>query len=103
MANPKKTAAHRRRKKNRGWLIKLLLFVSIPLIVWFAAFLMWFYWSSLSALFTGAKKQEAKPVTKGSSPVQPSKNAENPPAKQPQERILEQDRKKLDDILKRQD
>ncbi|MGH7870682.1 MAG: hypothetical protein ACREQO_00530 [Candidatus Binatia bacterium] len=54
-------------------------------------------------MFTGAEKPEAKPVTKGSRPVQPSEKAENPSGKRPQEKILEEDRKKLDDILKRQD
>ena len=101
MANPKKKVANKRRKKQRSWLKKLLFFVSVPLIVWFAAFLIWFYWNGLSGLFTDAQKQEAQPVIKGSRPVEPGESSENSRAKRSQETIHDEDRKKLDDILKR--
>ena len=101
MASPKKAVANKRRKKKGSWLGKLLFFVSVPLIVWFAAFLIWFYWNSLSGFFTGAQKQEAKPVINGPRRVEPGENSENSPANRPQERILDEDRKKLDDILQR--
>jgi cytoskeletal protein RodZ len=101
VANPKKNVANKRRKKQRSWLKKLLFFVSVPLIVWFAAFLIWFYWNGLSELFTGAQKQEAKPAVRGSRQIKPGENSENAPAKPSQEKILDEDRKKLEDILQR--
>lgn len=101
MANPKKNVANKRRKKQRSWLKKLLFFVSVPLFVWFAAFLIWFYWNSLPGLSTDAQKQEAKPVIKGSRPVEPGESSENSRDKRSQETIHDEDRKKLEDILQR--
>ncbi|HMF48553.1 MAG TPA: hypothetical protein VK603_07915 [Candidatus Saccharimonadales bacterium] len=101
MANPKKIVANKRRKRQRSWLKKLLFFVSVPLIVWFAAFLIWFYWNGLSGLFTGVEKQEAKPAIKQSRQIKPGESSENSRAKRPQETIHDEDRKKLDDILQR--
>ena len=101
MANPKKNVTNKRRKKQRSWLKKLLFFVSVPLIVWFAAFLIWFYWIGLSGLFTGVQKQEAKPASSGSRQIKPGENSENAPAKPSQEKLLDEDRKKLEDILQR--
>jgi hypothetical protein len=93
--------ANKRRKKKGSWLKKLLLLVSIPLICWFAAFVIWFYWNNLTRLFTGSHKQGARPAPKASARSEPGDNSEAPPSKRPQEKILEEDRKKLEDILKR--
>ena len=73
VANPRKNVANKRRKKQQSWLKKLLFFVSVPLIVWFAAFLIWFYWNGLSGLVTGVEKQEAKPAISGSRQIKPGK------------------------------
>jgi HAMP domain-containing protein len=65
----------------------------VPLIAWFSAFLIWFYWYDL----TGAPQK----TTDLSRPVAKANPSDSPPAKAPKERILEEDRKKLEDILKR--
>jgi hypothetical protein len=65
----------------------------VPLITWFIAFLIWFYWYDLTG--TAEKRTErTRPVAKANP-------SDSPPAKAPRERILEEDRKRLEDILKR--
>jgi len=84
--------AQKRRKKKSGWLRAALLFVFVPLFVWALAFLIWFNWTDLN---TFGKKN---PATNPSTQVErPSKQTEKPPP----EKILEEDRKKLEEILKR--
>lgn len=84
--------AQKRRKKKSGWLRAALLFVFVPLFVWALAFLIWFNWTDFNNF---GKKT---PATNPSTQVErPSKQTEKPPP----EKILEEDRKKLEEILKR--
>jgi flagellar basal body-associated protein FliL len=84
-----------RKRKKRSWLKMLLVFICVPLVIWAGAFLVWFYWYEL----TGSGASDNSRARVGSTP----KRADQPvPVKRPQEKILEEDRKKLEDILKRQ-
>jgi len=67
-----------------------------PLIVWFMAFLIWFYWYNIVALFSDTE-HKAKAVPKSETR---SERREKPQAA-PAEKILDEERQKLDDILKR--
>ena len=70
----------------------LLFFILTPLVVWFLAFLIWFYWNDLNGLFGRGDKipQAGKEVERSGKPSD----------KTAQERIGEEDRRKLDEILK---
>lgn len=82
-------------RRKRSWLRTLFLFVLTPLIIWLLAFLLWLYWKDVSQLFRG-DPTPIQPASKGTGKAeQPAKN----PSK---ERILEEDRRKLDEILKKQ-
>jgi len=81
--------AQKRRKKG-SWLRSLLIFIFVPLIVWFLAFLIWFYWDDITILFT---KETPKPAGKAEKVEPASKN-------KAEEKILDEDRKKLDAIIK---
>jgi len=81
--------AQKRRKKG-SWLRSLLIFICVPLIVWFLAFLIWFYWDDITNLFT---KENSKPIPKSEKVEPSSKN-------KAEEKILDEDRKKLDAIIK---
>jgi hypothetical protein len=87
-------AKKKRRKRSR--LRTLFLFVLTPLIIWLLAFLLWFYWNDLSKLFREdpGRSQTAPKATRKVDP--PAKNRSG-------ERILEEDRRKLDEILKKND
>jgi heme/copper-type cytochrome/quinol oxidase subunit 2 len=82
--------ANKRRRKT-SWLRNLLLFIFTfiftPLIIWFLAFLIWFYWNDITG-------QDKTPPTKA------SKQMDKRSDKTAQERIGEEDRRKLEEILK---
>ena len=82
----------KKKKRKIGWLKKLFLFICTPLVVWFLAFLIWFYWNDLNGLFGQRDKipQAGKEVERSGKPSD----------KTAQERIGEEDRRKLDEILK---
>ena len=84
----------KRKRKKRGWLRTLIFFILFPLIVWLIAFLLWFYWRDLSTLWN----KKSAPVE---MPAKSRERDETRPAKHPPEKILDEDRKKLEEILKR--
>jgi hypothetical protein len=80
----------KKRKRKGSWLKKLLFFVLTPLAVWTLALLIWFYWYEI----TGRDKTPpAKANKEFERPTKPSD-------KSAQERIGEEDRRKLEEILK---
>ena len=85
-----------RKRKKRSWLGTLLFYILFPLIVWFVAFLLWFYWHDVSAWLSKGNAPPNPPV-----PLKPRERGDTAPVKRPPEKILEEDRKKLDEILKR--
>ena len=89
----------RKKQRKKSWLRTLVVFSVIPLAVWLIAFLIWFYWYDLSKLFT----QDAPPRVSPNPARQSEKDdrRERKPAPETQEKIFEQDRKQLEDILKR--
>jgi len=89
-----------KRRKKRSWLRSLLFYIFFPLFIWFVAFLVWFYWYDLTRLLSGGS-DNSKAAAKTSRKLDKSEKADAPPANRPQEKILEEDRKSLEDILKR--
>jgi hypothetical protein len=84
----------RKKRRKRSWLGTLLFLVSIPLVVWFLAFVIWFYWNDITALLGRGDKT---PPAKARKEVERSTK---PSDKSTQERISEEDRRKLEEILK---
>jgi hypothetical protein len=82
----------KKKKRKIGWLRKLLLFICTPIIIWFLAFLIWFYWKDLAKSST-ANKGKTQPAAKA------TRQAEPPANKSADEKILDEDREKLDEIL----
>jgi flagellar basal body-associated protein FliL len=86
--------AHKARKKKRGWLRVVLLFVFVPFFIWALAFVVWLNWNSISNVLHSDTK---------SSALKPSKQLDKPARqteKSPKEKIADEDRKKLEEILK---
>jgi hypothetical protein len=80
----------KKRRRKRSWLKTLLLFIATPLLVWFLAFLTWFYWNDLVKLAVQDRPEAIpKAVRKAEWPAENKSN----------EKILEEDRRKLEDIL----
>jgi hypothetical protein len=89
-----------KRRKKRSWLRGLLFYIFFPIFIWFVAFLVWFYWSELIRLI-GGETNRSRSATKTSRQLDKSEKADPAPANRPREKILEEDRKSLEDILKR--
>ena len=85
--------AQKRRRKRSNRLKTLLLFIFTPIVVWFLAFLVWFYGIDLTRLTTKEKTQ-TQPNPKALRPVEQQRQ------RPPDETIFEEDRQKLDEILK---
>jgi len=85
----------RRKSKTIGWLSKLLLFILTPILIWVFAFAIWFFWPEITRLYNGKDRAKA--------PAGDSRRGEKmtaPRGNKAQEKIPEEDRKKLDEILK---
>lgn len=88
-----------KKRPKRSWLKALLFYIFFPLIIWGLAFVIWLYWSDFSRLFdqnAGIAKRSPK-ASRGSDK---SEQSELAPGKPPREKILDEDRKRLEDILK---
>jgi hypothetical protein len=64
----------------------------VPVITWLVAFLVWFYWNDLTGT-DGRRTDRTRPVSK----TTPNDSTLTKP---PKEKILDEDRKKLEDILR---
>ena len=88
-----------KRRPKRTWLKTLLFYIFFPLIVWSLAFAIWLYWSEFTQLF-GKNAGKAKPTSKATRGNDQMEQSEMAPGKRSQEKILDEDRKRLEDILK---
>jgi hypothetical protein len=81
-----------KKRSQASWLRKLFLFIFTPLIVWLLAFFLWFYWKDITRSFTagGGRTQSTPKATR----------QVEPPRQKPSEKIFDEDREKLDEILK---
>ena len=88
----------RKKQPKRNWLRTVIFLLAIPLIIWIGAFLVWFYWDDLNR-----RSDTERPVKQGSKGARSIKNEDahqRPRPAKPQEKITEEDRRKLEDVLK---
>jgi hypothetical protein len=90
----------RKKQPKQHRLRKIILLLATPLIVWFLAFLLWFYWHDLRRWLASEEEPRRQPPPKAARPRVTDEQGERA-APQPQEKISEEDRRKLEDILKR--
>lgn len=88
-----------KKKRRMSWGRRALFYLLFPLIVWALAFLVWFYWYNLRGLFI--KEHSSKDRPKASRQNDKREPEERPAKNRIPEKILDDDRKKLDDIIKR--
>ena len=74
----------RKRRKKGGWFRFIVLSIFFSLLVWVTAFALWLFWPDLQKVYQSAERKLTSEKT-----VKPS-----------QEKILEDDRKQLEKILK---
>jgi len=86
----------RRRKRKQRWLRLVFLFILTPIVIWCAVFIIWLYLDDIMGLFTGSSKSAAPPP----KAVQKTPRVEPFSQNKSDEKILDEDRKKLDEIIK---
>ena len=89
--------AQKKKVKKAGWLKTALIYTFFPLFVWSLAFVAWLYWDSVAGLFS-QDKAKARPAPRAARQAEKSEQASG---QRSQEKILDDDRKKLEDILKK--
>jgi hypothetical protein len=91
----------RKKRKKRSWRRTLLIFTVTPLAIWFVALILWFFWDDMMRL-VAPPRTPARPGITSPRDGERAKERQPPqPAKAARESIPDEDRKKLDDILKR--
>jgi cytoskeletal protein RodZ len=105
--------AQARRKKKSAWKKRLVLFVFMPLFVWFLAFLFWFNWGHIEKFFAKDRRanpakasrnldQSEKPIKSDAADrAEKNQRTESSREARPKEKILDEERKNLEDILKK--
>ncbi len=96
-----------KKRKKRGWLRLVFLCISFPIVVWLGAFFVWFFWHDLTRLFfkdaakpPAAVKSEPK-IERKLERVDEDTSAHQPPIDRAAEKLVDEDRQKLDAIIKR--
>jgi hypothetical protein len=75
--------------------------VLTPLIVWALAFLVWLYWNDIAKNLTPARDY-SKPAAKAIPKLEKDDTRGRSDEMRPKEKILDEDRKKLDEIIRRE-
>jgi hypothetical protein len=91
--------ARKKKRPKRTWFRALLLFVIGPILIWVCVFFIWLYWDNLNRLLR--PNEISRTVPQPAGPARTQEDREHPPGPGPQERIFDEDRKKLEEILKR--
>jgi hypothetical protein len=89
----------RRKQPKKSWLWKVLFFLLAPFVVWFIALALWFYWDDLSRMF--GQEEPRRTAPRPERQIEKNEPREPTTPTRPQEKIFEEDRQKLEDILKR--
>ena len=88
-------------KITQGSAVKtILLFVLAPLIVWALAFFIWLYWNEIPKSLAPAEDHE--PAAKTLRKLDKDQSQSRPDETRAKEKILDADRKKLDEIIRKE-
>jgi hypothetical protein len=90
--------AQKKKPKKTSWVKIALLYIFVPIIIWFLAFVAWLYWDDIAKLFSKDSSRERNVPRASRKLENPDKSTA--PSRRPQEKILDDDRKTLEDILK---
>ena len=89
-----------KKKKRRRSTKTLLLFIVTPLLIWAVAFLLWLYWYDIRAGFNNPQSNPKSPRN-SATPAQPSPSRSRAGKNRTEEKISDEDRKKLEEILEK--
>jgi hypothetical protein len=89
------------KKRRRSKLRLLLLWILTPLVIWVAAFVLWFRWPDLTAMVRRAESAPENSAAPARDLEQRGKTETSRGASR--ETIFEEDRKKLNELLQSKD
>jgi hypothetical protein len=95
------TGMARKKRRSRSWVLTVLFYLLFPPVVWFLAFVLWFYWFDLERLFFKASEKPRQSSAQVESKKENRAEPKAPAVDRAQEKIIDEDRQKLDAILKR--
>jgi hypothetical protein len=90
-----------RKIRKRSAVKIILLFVLAPLIVWALAFLVWLYWNDLAKSLTPGE-DHPEPAAKTLRRLDKDESRSGSNETGAKEKILDADRKKLDEIIRKE-
>lgn len=90
----------KRKKRKRSWAKTIFFFVLAPLIVWALAFFVWLYWNDIAKSLAPGKDRPELPA-KTLRKFEKDDNRDRSDETRSKEKILEADREKLDDIIRK--
>ena len=79
----------------------VIFYLLFPPVVWFLAFLLWFYWYDLERLFFKASEKPRQASGQVETKQENRAEPKAPPVERAEEKILDEERHKLDSIIKR--
>ncbi|HUR71726.1 MAG TPA: hypothetical protein VMZ02_07055 [Candidatus Limnocylindrales bacterium] len=90
--------AQKKKAKKTSRLQTSLFYILVPVVIWVLSFIAWLYWDNLTKVFStdSGREQSAPRATRKLDNADKS----TAPTKRSPEKILDEDRKKLEDILK---
>jgi hypothetical protein len=90
-----------RKIRKRSAVKTILLFVLAPLIVWALAFVVWLYWNEIAKSLAPGK-DHAEPAAKTLRRSDKDQSRSRSDETRAKEKILDADRKKLDEIIRKE-
>jgi hypothetical protein len=90
----------KRKRSKRSWAKTILLFVVAPLIIWALAFVVWLYWNEIAKSLAPGE-DHLEPAAKTLRDLDKDESRSPSDETRAKEKILDADRKKLDEIIRR--
>jgi hypothetical protein len=91
----------KRKRSKRSWAKPILLFVLTPLIIWALAFVVWLYWNEIAKSLVPVE-DHSEPAAKTLRKLDKDESRSRSNETRPKEKILDADRKKLDEIIRKE-
>ncbi|HET7393695.1 MAG TPA: hypothetical protein VFK25_07880 [Candidatus Binatia bacterium] len=91
----------RRKSSKRNWAKPILLFVLTPLIIWALAFVVWLYWNEIAKSLAPVE-DHSEPAAKTLRKLNKDESRSRSNETGAKEKILDADRRKLDEIIRKE-
>lgn len=91
----------RRKRRKRSAVKTILLLVLTPIIIWALAFIVWLYWNEIANSLAPVENH-SEPAAKTLRKLNKDESRSRSNETRPKEKILDADRKKLDEIIRKE-